>query len=920
MDNIVCFSEGIVCGLPGKGELPMNTIHCPECDEPLPGTANYCPVCGISRTLLGNRSDDKWLEIRQSATWRKEVAPSPNRAHPAPLPPRPARSRPPMWNLWRRIHYHMRSTLVVWISLLVFLVLIFGGVFGVVATRGSGVKIHSNALVLQVNPDTIAVGATVMLHGEHFKPYGIVGLTRDMAIPVLDTANAQEVDADRDGNFVDTIVITPDWDEGVHTLNAEDAFRHKIASFSIIVSGHTTTLRPAHLLASVDALDLGSGDQATNTTKTMTLTNIGAGLISWQGAGSQSWLALSPTSGTITSGHSAQIIVAIDRSKMNPGLYKGQINIVSTAGNHTVFVQAAVTQIASGNGAVLQTDTALLSFTAVDGGPSPANQTITMSNSGLSSLQWQGATNADWLSVSPQAGTIDPQNNLPVTVHIDSSLLLPGTYNGAITLSMQGSNASENKAQMVFVTVTIMPQCSLQVTPGQLNFAGIYQQGIPALKAINIAASQGCSVPVSWKATSNASWLTINTTSGQTPASPDVGVDIAGLSPGIYNSSILLSTSAGTQTLPVTFTLSRTSLSLVTTAPTALSFNGVVGQTNPAIQKISVANTGGAGSLHWTATASGGSWLAVSPSAGILTAHQSVSFDVATTVSSTLTPGTYKGAVTIIGTDGYGHPASGSPQVVPVNLLVRSACTFNASPGTLKFTGISGQAALVSQQVALLAVSSCTHTLKWIVTTSGGTWLSASVAGTTLYVGATLAHLSVGSYSGAITVTASDSVTGLLVGVPQVVPVALTAQAACTLLSPSSPVEVFSTIAGSTPAAQMFTLAVTGSCSGAVAITPTVVPASEATWLSVAATTAGTVSGGSATFTVTVNSASLPAGQYQATIQLSSANNGMIMATQMVEVKLNVSASTIPVIGTPTPTAIIVSSPTPTLVAATAIP
>ncbi|HEY5002041.1 MAG TPA: hypothetical protein VII61_02735, partial [Ktedonobacteraceae bacterium] len=92
----------------------MNTICCPECDEPLPGTANYCPICGVSRISLGHQSDDKWLAMRQEATWRKEVASSPNRANLAPLPPRPARSRPPMWNTWRRIYYQMRPTIVVW--------------------------------------------------------------------------------------------------------------------------------------------------------------------------------------------------------------------------------------------------------------------------------------------------------------------------------------------------------------------------------------------------------------------------------------------------------------------------------------------------------------------------------------------------------------------------------------------------------------------------------------------------------------------------------------------------------------------------------------------------------------------------------------------------------------------------------------
>ena len=910
--------------MPGEGELPMNTIRCPECDEPLPGVAKYCPTCGVSRTLLGHRSDDKWLEIRQSATWRKEIAPSPNRAHPVPLPPRPARSRPPMWNTWRRIRSRMRPTVAVWISFAVFLFLIFGSVFGIVVTRGSGVSTQATEPALQATPNNVAVGATAILNGEHFKPYGKIRLTRDISIPVLDTANIAIIDADRNGNFADTITITPDWGAGLHILNAEDAFRHKVASFSIMVTAYTTTLRPAHLRVSVDALDLGSGDQATNTTRTLTLTNIGAGFISWQGTVTPPWLMLSPASGTFASGHSAQIIVAIDRSKLDPGQYKTQIDILSTAGNSIIPVNAAVTPLISGYKAVLRTDPALLSFTAIDGGSSPSTQTITVSNPGQSSLQWQATTDTNWLFVSPESGTVDPSGNQPVTVHVNSSLLLPGTYNGAVTLSAGGSTASGDNLQTVFVTATIIPQCSLLIAPGQLNFTGVYQQGTPALKAINVAASSGCNTSASWNAISNASWLTVDTTSGQTPASPNVGINISGLAPGIYNSSIVFSSASGTQTLPVTFTLSRTPVSLLTTAPGTLSFQGVVGQSGPAIQKIAITNNGNSGALNWKATATGGAWLTVYPSTGILTAHQSSSFNIIASMLPTLAPGTYSGTVTISGTDSYGQPASGSPQIISVSLLVQPACTFTMSSSTLKFTGISGQAASVNRQVALLINPSCTNKLKWTATTSGGTWLSASIGSATtpvVNVSTTLAHLPAGIYSGTVTVMAHDSVTGLLVGVPQVLPIVLTTQTACALSKPSPAAAIFDTTAGSSPIAQSFILSVTGTCSGAVTITPAIVPATGTTWLSVATTTTGVASGGSATFTITVNSASLAAGQYAATIQLSSSNNGITMQSQMVDVKLNVTVPPTPVTGTPTPTssppAISVPPPTPTLVVAT---
>src|SRR5205807_4559114 len=116
------------------------------------------------------------------------------------------------------------------------------------------------------------------------------------------------------GTFTDTVIVDPAWQAGSHIIRAEDARLHKIAAFTIMVTGHSPSLRPAHLLLSMNSLDLGAGDQATNSTKSITLTNAGGGQISWQTTTTQPWLLLSPKSGTFASGETAQVTVAADRS------------------------------------------------------------------------------------------------------------------------------------------------------------------------------------------------------------------------------------------------------------------------------------------------------------------------------------------------------------------------------------------------------------------------------------------------------------------------------------------------------------------------------------------------------------------------------------------------------------------------------
>ena len=89
-----------------------------------------------------------------------------------------------------------------------------------------------------------------------------------------------------------------------------------------------------------------------------------------------------------------------------------------------------------------------LSFTATAGGANPANQTLTISNTGGGSLTWTASDNATWLSVSPASGTAPSS----ATVSVNSSGLAAGTYNGSITISATGAT---NSPVSVPVTLTV---------------------------------------------------------------------------------------------------------------------------------------------------------------------------------------------------------------------------------------------------------------------------------------------------------------------------------------------------------------------------------------------------------------------------------------------------------------------------------
>ena len=827
-----------------------------------------------------------------------------------PLLPSPFhkhKKRPPRSQLMPR--------LAGWVAIGVIVALLLGGGFGIFVSLGHTPGAASTGpLTLQVTPGSIAFGGLLTLHGSHFTPHARVGLSRDADIPIFDTSGSSRVTTDASGSFSDTVSIDGSWTPGPHTINAEDAHLHKTARFTVTITGHGISLRPAHLALSASSINLGSGDQATNSAQTIVLSNAGGDEINWQSAVSQPWLLLSPPTGSIAPGQLMQVTLAADRSTLKVGSYTASVVFTSNTGSVTLPVKLQVTPLQPGHAPVMQVTPAALSFSASDGGASPAPQSVTISNPGVLPLQWNASSSTtdgtSWLSASPQSGTVAKGNSQSVSVFVNSSQLLPGVYYGSVTFASQGSPVAVNNPQTIYVSVTIAPQCAILVSPGALSFTGVYLQSSPPAKTISIGTSQSCSAPLNWSVSAftvtGGRWLTVSASAGRTPSGPAVGVNITGLKPGTYSGSLVFSSAGGTQTMPVTLLIGQATTPIISAAPALLNVNGVVGQTAPTVQSIVLSNIGG-GTLSWSAAAAttvGGAWLTVAPATGLLAAQKSTTLTVTVTLLKTLTPGTYTGSVTITGKDSTGHVAAGSPQTLPVTFIVQAPCSVATSLPALTFQSVVGQPAPAPQQITISAAGACVNALNWSAALAtvpvGGTWLTATPAAGTVTsaapaiasVGIVNTGLIAGTYNGSITVTAIDSVTHLAVGLPQVVTVTLTVLPVCTLQPPLVATETFSSSVGANPAAQTFTIGVVGACTGSVTITPTATMSSGTGWLAVSPASAPVVTNGTATFTVTVTSAALAAGSYAGSISLA-AVDGTVAVTgspQSVGVTLTVAA------------------------------
>ena len=153
----------------------------------------------------------------------------------------------------------------------------------------------------------------------------------------------------------------------------------------------------------------------------------------------------------------------------------------------------------------------------------------------------------------------------------------------------------------------------------------------------------------------------------------------------------------------------------------ALSFTKAFAGANPLAQSLMISSTGA--NFNYTAVAStttGGSWLKILPTGGVLTTASAVAVSVNDT--TTLAAGTYSGHVVFSS-----YPTPTITMTVPVTLIVAPAGSafFDDTAGQLTFSLTPSGGPAPSQNIQI--TNGGTGTLNWTAshsTADGGNWLS----------------------------------------------------------------------------------------------------------------------------------------------------------------------------------------------------
>ncbi len=689
-------------------------------------------------------------------------------------------------------------------------------------------------------------------------------------------------------------------------------------------------LTPTSLAFSAD-----EGQDPDQASQPFTITNSGGSTLDWQAAEDAPWLTLSAESGSLEPDDSAPVTVTVASAALAPGDYETTITVADPdASNSPQVVTVTLTVTAEppppppADPPAIDLAPTALAFSADEGqDPDQASQPFTITNSGGSTLDWQAAEDAPWLTLSAESGSIEPDDSAPVTVTVASAALAPGDYETTITVADPDAS---NSPQVVTVSLTVTAEPppppppptdppAIDLTPTSLAFsADEGQDPDQASQPFTITNSGGSTLD--WQAAEDAPWLTLSAESGSIEPDDSAPVTVtvasAALAPGDYETTITVADpDASNSPQVVTVTLAVTAEPpppppppadppAIDLAPTALAFSADEGQDpDQASQPFTITNSGGS-TLDWQA-AEDAPWLTLSAESGSLEPDDSAPVTV-TVASAALAPGDYETTITVADPD-----ASNSPQVVTVSLTVTAEPpppppppadppAIDLTPTSLAFSADEGEDPDPDYQ-PFTVTNSGGSTLDWQAA-EDAPWLTLSAESGSLEpddsapvtVTVASAALAPGDYETTITVADPDASNS-----PQVVTVSLTvtAEPPPPPPPPADPPTIdlaptslaFSADEGEDPDPdyQPFTITNSGGS------TLDWQAAEDAPWLTLSAESGSLEPDDSAPVTVTIASAALAPGDYETTITV--ADPDASNSPQVVTVTLTVVAA--PIVG-----------------------
>jgi len=263
--------------------------------------------------------------------------------------------------------------------------------------------------------------------------------------------------------------------------------------------------------------------------------NMGNVLLNWLITEDCSWLSVEPNSGSCLMGEINAATLSVDIANLTKGNYFCELVISDPCADNSPQIVEVDLVI---QGPIIDLSVTEFQFQAFEGGSNSADQTLSISNVGGSTLNWEITEDCGWLTVEPDSGSCSMGESNEVTLSVDITDLTKGNYTYELVIL---DPYAENSPQIVDVNLVIMsPIIGLSVT--EFQFHALEGGSNPADQILSISNVGGSTL--NWEITADCGWLTVEPDSGSCYVGEvnevAISVDIAGLASDAYTCNLTI--------------------------------------------------------------------------------------------------------------------------------------------------------------------------------------------------------------------------------------------------------------------------------------------------------------------------------------------------------------------------------------------
>jgi subtilisin family serine protease len=182
---------------------------------------------------------------------------------------------------------------------------------------------------------------------------------------------------------------------------------------------------------------------------------------------SREWLSIVPASGTIPVASQQEISVNFSAKGVEKGFYVAGILVNSNAAQHPLVGVVASLEVA-GPPTIAVAPSSLHQDLYVG---NTAEQIVTVTNSGESSLTFTVDSTDSWLSVTPSYGAILPGQSIPVTVLFDATNVQEGVYRDSLKI-----HTNDPARSLLTVPVTLAADYNSPPVLGAISDLKLYER------------------------------------------------------------------------------------------------------------------------------------------------------------------------------------------------------------------------------------------------------------------------------------------------------------------------------------------------------------------------------------------------------------------------------------------------------------